>query len=234
MIKLFTNKKTLCFAGIASVILFLTILTFIKDENALFLYLNKQRDHVKAKAKLVTLNHFIPSFDDLAHFIQKKERSINKDILWPYIKYYQKVIDTFPNMADAHTVLGFCYYYSGQKEEAAIHFKKSLEINPKSVITLYNLSLTFCELGKYKQALELAQGAISIHPERALKMMYSSKIYQQIRVGMSQAQQERMVSIKILFRRCHLLLMLSRDQLKQPQRNILIPRDLRPEILIRL
>lgn len=64
-------------------------------------------------------------------------------------------ISKYSQDAELYSGLGWALYNIGQYNNAVTAFRKSLEIRPKHVNTLYNLGLTYIELNQKKCATEI-------------------------------------------------------------------------------
>lgn len=77
----------------------------------------------------------------------------------------KEIINTYPQYADVHNKLGIIAHIKGNLEQAAQYFKKALEINPNYTEASLNLTITYNELGQFKEAQEVFSLAAQIaHP----------------------------------------------------------------------
>ncbi len=136
-----------------------------------------ERDKAIVKAKSITLNQTLPSFQDLVKFIKRDQGSFLDE---RYIQYYEKVTNFFPQIAEAEGLLGFCYYHNGNLDQAILHFQKAIDLNPRFFWHYYNLGVIYSQSGRYQLANELLKRAVALRPEETIKALYRSKIYQQI------------------------------------------------------
>jgi tetratricopeptide (TPR) repeat protein len=61
------------------------------------------------------------------------------------------------DFADVHHMLGFIAHSKGKLEDAAIHFERALDINPRYSEAALNLAITYNELGRYDEARSLQE-----------------------------------------------------------------------------
>lgn len=102
--------------------------------------------------------------------------------LFPFIAYYRTLTEVLPKpvSADAHAMLGFCYFHQGKTDEALANYTRSLEQNPVFLSTYFNLALLHVRAGNYAQASELISRMMTLTPELTLRIIASSKIYTDI------------------------------------------------------
>lgn len=74
---------------------------------------------------------------------------------------YQNAIELDPNLELAHNALGLLLHYCfGKKDEAIVHYKRALEINPKFSEATVNLGTVYLDLANYDEAIRLFQQAL--------------------------------------------------------------------------
>lgn len=154
-------------------------LVFTVDAGGLRTYLKKERRELQFRAKLVTLNHDIPPFDNLLLFAKNPEGS-NKEDLSQYIQYYQKVVSLFPEMGEAYHILGYCYYYSGEYERSVSSYQKAIELKPELFWDYYNLGLILFKAGQFENAVPFFVKAVSFKPKEIMNQVVTSPAFRQI------------------------------------------------------
>lgn len=142
-------------------------------------HIKEERRKVQIKAKAIYLNHHLPTFADLVIFVADRSRE-HPGALRDYQTYYEKVIDAFPQISEAHSFLGFCYYYLGKEEEAVLAFKKSIMLNPQLFWSHYNLGIIYFKNAQYELAHTSFQKALLITPKKTMQIILQSKIHQQV------------------------------------------------------
>ena len=65
----------------------------------------------------------------------------------------------------SHWILGNIYVWKRAPERAILHCERAMELNSNDAAMLMDLADNWCYLGDPKQAIELAERAISLHPE---------------------------------------------------------------------
>jgi len=131
---------------------------------------------LKFEYKLRMLNAAIPdSFSPLMATIFVQE-NLKGDVLAPYIKFYKRVIKYFPNRADAHGMLGFCYYHMGDKGQALIYYRKAAELEPSIFWFHYNLGVIFFQKGFIDYARRFFYRALQTDPVNTLDYIRSSRV----------------------------------------------------------
>jgi tetratricopeptide (TPR) repeat protein len=144
-------------------------------------FLPKTFQQVVIKSKAETLNYFLPDFNRLGPILEKPGRFSVTDYE-PYIKYYERAIDLFPEASDAYAMLGLLYYYSGKQEDSITAFKTARQNRP-SFWASYNLGLIFWSQNKYKHSAMYFKEALELPPAPILESMLASRVYKQFSIS---------------------------------------------------
>src|ERR1700722_340476 len=80
---------------------------------------------------------------------------------------FQKVVEIYPNFADAHCDLGSALFQMGQRDEGVAQFQKALEINPYLAVAHSNLGNALLQKGQLAEAVTQLQKALEINPNLA-------------------------------------------------------------------
>lgn len=164
-------RKIVILAGTRTVILYLFV----------FLLLNSMVNHDNAldRAKLRVLNRVAPFMDRLAEFIEQGE-ALSDEKLKKYFDYY-KIVDAYiPGRDDVKAMLGFCYYHLGEHKKAISAYRESIGLNPYFFWSHYNLGVLYFQDEDYEKAQEEFQAALEIKQAVTVKILYASKLYQDI------------------------------------------------------
>ena len=115
--------------------------------------------------------------DSFKSFVSEYEQRgrFDKDTLRRFLYYYKKAAEYMPNPADAFSLLGFCYFESGQYREAVGAYKRSIKINPKFFWSRYNLGFILFKQGKLRAASRWLRSALDIPPPVSLNFIGSSQ-----------------------------------------------------------
>lgn len=184
--------------------------------NFLISHMRAERERIQGKAKTITLNHFIPrSYDDLGAFLEDPRKGDSIDF-GKYIDYYEKVVQYMPHRADAHSMLGFSYYYAGKQTEAISSYKKAIALNPHIFNFHYNLGVIHFKEDDYEKANVSLQKAVATRPQHTLVFIRSSKIYQDIMRETRDFDYSFQGELEAGYQDCRLLLGLSQYYLKNP------------------
>ncbi|VAX35002.1 hypothetical protein MNBD_UNCLBAC01-269 [hydrothermal vent metagenome] len=190
---------------------------------------NKYREGVMVR----TLNDLIPSsYAPLIAFSQNKNVH-DKESLEGYIKYYQNIIKYHPHMAEAHGLLGFCYYHSGQYEEAIEMYQTAISLNKHFFWFSYNLGIVYLKIGQYEKAKDSFQQALLKKPEHALLFIKESKmIYLPILKAMvSQSDFSIPKQLKLGYQECQKILLITKKAINSSRR---IPESLLNQIQLKV
>jgi len=210
-----------CFFGVGAGVLSLFIMLVIRGDyqdvrnkyskNFLLEKIIDHRIEVEKKAKLTTLNYYIPSFDILADYIHHPQ---NPDQVLlrgdgGFINYYEKIIEFFPHMPEAHAMLGFLYYFAEENEKSIAAYQRAIALNPQYFWSHYNLGIIHFKDARYQLASDSFQKAITTKPDMTLKSIFSSKIYQQILMNINDQDYSLMQDLRTGYRDSYQMLVLS-------------------------
>jgi len=183
--------------------------------NPLTTSLMTQQQKVKAKARAITLNHHKPSFEDfVAYRVAHGQVGISRN----YVIYYERLAEYMPQKAEAHALLGFCYYHTGKHEEAKAAFIRAIQLNPDFFWTPFNLGVIYFYQDRYQEAAVMLRRALALKPEATLKTIFSSKIYGEIIRSAQNFDYAVEENLKAGYRDAYLLLLLTSDQLNKSHR----------------
>ncbi len=178
--------KAVVTAALAAGLFFLIISDYRKLQqkypgNSFFSFIFVEREKVKEKARLITLNQFIPHYyENLFHWSNGEPEVQSLDNLPTYTRYYEKITEYMPHLSEGYGLLAFCYYYAGKKAEAAALYEKALALNPHAVWFYYNLGVIHYKDGQYAQAMTAFQKVLGVDLNLSVKFILSSKLYQDI------------------------------------------------------
>lgn len=79
-------------------------------------------------------------------------------------KLLQTTLDEHGSMANLHNLLGVTFHKQSKFAQAIVQFTKALKINPGFVEAGLNLSVTFCDLGRYDDARAIFSEILSRTP----------------------------------------------------------------------
>jgi len=78
--------------------------------------------------------------------------------------YFIRSIAINDKYADAHSNLGLVLFQEGNLEEAIVHFKKAISLEPYSYLSHFRLALAYRKFNKLNEAIIHFQNAINIQP----------------------------------------------------------------------
>jgi tetratricopeptide (TPR) repeat protein len=93
------------------------------------------------------------------------------------IEEYQKATNADPNNDEAYGLMGYSYFKANKIDESLIAFKKSLSINPKNIMSHYNLALVYWANSQKPEAIEEIHRIYMLNPtyEKTIKEDYQFK-----------------------------------------------------------
>lgn len=79
-------------------------------------------------------------------------------------KLLQTCLDEHGSLANLHNLLGVTFHKQSKFAQAIVQFTKALKLNPGFVEAGLNLSVTFCDLGRYDEAHSIFSEILSRAP----------------------------------------------------------------------
>src|SRR6185503_5122654 len=167
---------------------------------------------IKNRITIRTLNHNMPE-NGFNYLIGLGEGQANvpieEDTLKSYVRYYEKVVNYLPKLADAHGMLGFSYYYLNEPEKALKEYEKAGVLNPHFFFFQYNLGVIHFLRGDYAKAAGYFETARQKKAELALLAIKSGIEYQRALLGVTNLGELIMVKMKSAYTECYRLLVVS-------------------------
>lgn len=200
MLKIFREGHTaavLSSMGFFYIIVFLFYGFFLKNSQSIDV------------AKLRTLNRLMPPLDDLITS-DRMNRSLNEPLLDKYLFYYTKVSDYIPNNADGFYMKGYCLARKGLWQQAIKGYQQSIALNPQFFWSHYNLGQVYLKLNRRELALESFQKALNTRPEITLKMMLTSKVFQQLLAQLDKPQEVLPSNLKTAYKECYQFMLMTK------------------------
>jgi len=82
------------------------------------------------------------------------------------IDEFQKVIETYPDYKEAHSILGNAYFRIRKYDEATNAYFKVRQLDPNDVTAYENMGVIHANRGEYKEALGEWKRVLELNPER--------------------------------------------------------------------
>ena len=129
------------------------------------------------RMKLKALNRVVPeSMEDLVVF-SEDPRAEKAAVVGKYMLYFKTAVKILPKAASAHGMLGYCFYYQGDKDKALRYYRKAVALEPDFFWFYYDLGVMYLDRGMCRQAALVLEKAVAASPENTLRFMHASKIY---------------------------------------------------------
>jgi tetratricopeptide (TPR) repeat protein len=80
------------------------------------------------------------------------------------LSLYSRILDNFPDCASAQNGLGLALSNAGRTEEAIVHYREALRLEPASVHAHYNLGIELAVAGKLDEAMFHFNEALKLNP----------------------------------------------------------------------
>lgn len=156
--------------------------TKIKDflaDNPLSVNLAAQREKVKNKAMMITINHYRPDLAMWKDFVVDG-KPLDKGFLKDSVQYYQTIAAYVPQIAEPQHMLGLCYALSGDVPAALAAQEKAALLEPRFFWSWYNLGILYYRQGEFAKSGQAFRKALTISPQSTVKIMGASKIYEEV------------------------------------------------------
>jgi len=142
----------------------------------LSIYFIRHYEEARFHARSQEINWLMPVSYRYLEEVQQNPDQIDKKKLKKYLRYYQKITQFYPDMADAFGMAGFCHYYLGQMDNSIRAYRKAIEINPHFFWFYYNLGNIYLKNEQNALALEMFQKALKTKPQAAWTFIRSSQM----------------------------------------------------------
>jgi protein O-mannosyl-transferase len=108
----------------------------------------------------------------------RMSKAVKKEMVLEAEKHYLESIRIIPDYTASHNNLGMLYYsYIGNREKAAYHLRKAVQLDPDYVEALFNLATCYASLTQYDSAEVYFLKAIEAKPDFANSYLSISNMY---------------------------------------------------------
>ena len=165
-------------------------------------------EKIKFNMQIRVLNSIMPnSFASLIKATAPEKKHNDTEIV-SYIRFYQRVVDFFPEQADARAMLGFCYFHREDISRAMANYQKAFEINKDVFWTNYNLGILYVLTHQDKEAEVYLKRATVADSQKTLNFILTSNvIYRSIMVDAGISVEELKVNLKEGYFQANMLLL---------------------------
>ncbi len=80
---------------------------------------------------------------------------------------YREVISRYPNDPDGYDALASCLYFQHKFDEAKAEYLRGLELDPKSIDSLYGLGCVAHKQKRYSESLDYLEKALALNEKNA-------------------------------------------------------------------
>lgn len=171
---------------------------------------------IRNKAIIRNLNDNLPG--DFNYLIalggREGDMPVDQKNLQRYERYYELVTGYLPQLADAHGMLGFSYFYLGKIKKSISEYEKAAVLNPHFFWFPYNLGVLHFLNGDYEKAANYFELAREKKPDKVPYIIQNSIEYKRALVEVTNINEILMAKLKSGYSECYRLLMISRLKLK--------------------
>ncbi len=118
-----------------------------------------------------------PEQEDLPYIYSYKGNSLSQ------LERYDEAIEVLnlgreedDERPDLHNLLGVCYFKKEQYEDAIVHFKRAVELNPASAMDYANLGVNYSRLGKNEEAIQFFTLALTMDSSLGFAREYLDRL----------------------------------------------------------
>lgn len=141
--------------------------------------LQAQREKVKNKAMMITINHYRPDLAMWKDYVTDG-KPLDKGFLKESAQYYETITGYVPQVAEAHHLLALCQYFLGEKESAIRSLQKATVLEPRFFWSWYDLGVMSYREGHFAQSAQDFANALRTSPQAVPLIINASKIYQEV------------------------------------------------------
>ncbi|MDO8580877.1 MAG: tetratricopeptide repeat protein [Candidatus Omnitrophota bacterium] len=172
-------------------------------------------DRIYFGIKVRLVERIFPAKFNTLILVEQQEKNPTARELMPYINFYKRIVDYFPDQADAWSMLGFCYYYLGDSFNALWDYEQALKQQPEYFWFAFNIGTIYFRSGNFSQSIPYFEKAIKTNPDKNLEYILSSKVvYRSLLWELPKGAEELKARLKIGYQRSYLALILSSYQLQ--------------------
>jgi tetratricopeptide (TPR) repeat protein len=123
-----------------------------------------------------TLSRYMPPYDYLIAFhYDRKKFDLKKT--QEFERYYRKVSQFMPFLAEAHGLLGFCYFYDGQISKSEKAYQAATRAYAKVFNFHYNLAIISLGKNDHRKALEHFKNSVDVSPIENIQYIVNARVY---------------------------------------------------------
>lgn len=123
-----------------------------------------------------TLSRYMPSHDYLISFHHDRKK-FDLEKTQEFERYYRKVSQFMPFLAEAHGLLGFCYFYDGQIVKAEQAYQAAARAYAKVFNFHYNLAMISLHNKDQRRAMEHLTNSVAVSPVENIQYIISARMY---------------------------------------------------------
>lgn len=123
-----------------------------------------------------TLSRYMPSHEYLIDFHHDRKKFDLKKTQ-EFQRYYRKVTQFMPFLAEAHGLLGFCYFYDGQISKSEKSYQAAAHAYNKVFNFHYNLAIISLRKKDHLQALEHFKKSVDVSPVENIQYIVNARMY---------------------------------------------------------
>lgn len=126
--------------------------------------------------KIDAINAVLPESYKYLIDVSEGKVSVNYQKFKQYVIFYQTVVNFFPERADAHALLGYCFFKLNNLAKAEYHYKEAIKLNSDNFMFYYNFAMLKLNSGDIKGAKDYLSKAVNCDLGNSIKFLHDSKI----------------------------------------------------------
>ena len=145
----------------------------MEDIKKLLSDLHNKTSYLRQSATVSLWNHWYCEAGEVAEMqIREGERLMSHQKLEKAKIHFEKVVETFPEFAEAHNKLATVLFLLADFNNSVNECKITLKMNPHHFGAWHGMGLCFYQLASYHKAIESFKSALEIQPYADINRKY--------------------------------------------------------------
>ena len=145
----------------------------MKDIKKLLSDLHSETHDLRNSATMALWNYWYLEAGEVAKsHIQKGEDLLGLQKFEEAQTYFERVVETYPEFAEAHNKLATVLFLLGYYENSVNECKVTLKMNPHHFGAWHGMGLCLFKLARYPEAIESFKSALEIQPYANINRKY--------------------------------------------------------------
>ena len=145
----------------------------MKDIKKLLSDLHSEIYDLRNSATMTLWNYwYLEAGEGAETYLRKGEDLMSLNKFQEAQSHFEKVIKTYPELAEAHNKLATVLFLLGDYKNSVNECKVTLKMNPHHFGAWHGMGLCFFKLARYPEAIESFKSALEIQPYANINRIY--------------------------------------------------------------